>query len=241
MIKTKRVVAAVLAVLTLFNLTACGGKAENTNKGLSDQTAAQTEFKGNDNSGSKTLIVSFSYFDNTDSDSINSKRYADSMSSASVTVIDGKRNGNNDVVADILKDKTGADVFQIITKQQYSPNYDDGIVEQARTDGQNKVKPELASHIANIDSYDTFIIVYPIWWYDMPMAMYTFFDEYDFSGKTIAPVVTSGGSGLMNTVNSIKNLEPKATVTDGLAIYQTDVADCESDVTQWLDKVGISR
>lgn len=45
----------------------------------------------------------------------------------------------------------------------------------------------------------------------------------------------------MNTVNSIKNLEPKATVTDGLAIYQTDVADCESDVTQWLDKVGISR
>lgn len=74
MIKTKRVVAAVLAVLTLFNLTSCGGKAENTNKGLSDRTAAQTEFK---------------------------------------------RNGNNDVVADILKDKTGADVFQIITKQQY--------------------------------------------------------------------------------------------------------------------------
>ncbi len=77
MIKTKRVVAAVLAVLTLFNLTSCGGKAENTNKGLSDRTAAQTEFKGNDDSGSKTLIVSFSYFDNTDSESINSKRYAD--------------------------------------------------------------------------------------------------------------------------------------------------------------------
>lgn len=126
-----------------------------------------------------------------------------------------------------------------MTAQQYSPDYDDGIVEQARTDGQNKDKPELASHIVNIEQYDTIIILFPTWWYDMPMAMYTFFDEYDLSGKTIAPVATSGGSGLVDTVDTIKKLEPNATVTEGLAIYQTDVVNSGTAIAEWLGKVGI--
>lgn len=236
--RLRRVISGAMAVLTLFSLTACGGTAAS-DKGLSDVTVAQTEFTGSDKADNKILIAYFSYFDNTDSEKINSKRYADSMASASVTVVDGKRYGNNDIVADIIKQQTGADVFSILTAQQYSPDYDDGIVEQAKTDGQNKVKPELASHISNIDQYDTIIVLFPTWWYDMPMAMYTFFDEYDLSGKKIAPVATSGGSGLVDTVNTIKKLEPGATVTDGLAIYQTEVVNAGNAVAEWLGKTGI--
>ena len=236
--RLKRFFSVAVAALTLVSLSACGGTTE-TNKGLSDVTVEQTEFTGSGKTDNKILVAYFSYFDNTDSEKINSKKYADSMASASVTVVDGKRYGNNDIVADIIKQQTGADVFSILTAQQYSPAYDDGIVEQARTDGQNKVKPELASHISNIDQYDTIIVLFPTWWYDMPMAMYTFFDEYDLSGKTIAPVATSGGSGLVDTVNTIKKLEPDATVTEGLAIYQTEVVNAGSAVAEWLNKVGI--
>lgn len=236
--RLRRFISCALATITLFSLTACAG-GTNSSKGMSDVTVEQTEFTGSGNTDNKILVAYFSYFDNTDSEKINSKKYADSMASASVTVVDGKRYGNNDIVADIIKQQTGADVFSILTAQQYTPDYDDGIVEQARTDGQNKDKPELASHIVNIEQYDTIIILFPTWWYDMPMAMYTFFDEYDLSGKTIAPVATSGGSGLVDTVDTIKKLEPNATVTEGLAIYQTDVVNSGTAIAEWLGKVGI--
>lgn len=206
-----------------------------------DGTSVQNPDLKSTSSGSKILVAYFSYFDNTESDKINSKTYADAMSSASVTVVNGKRYGNNDIVADIIRQQTGADVFAILTEQQYSPDYDGGIVSQAREDGKNKIRPALSSHIANLDQYDTVILLYPIWWYDMPMAVYTFFDEYNFAGKTIAPVATSGGSGLVDTVNSIKNLEPDAKVTEGLAISQTDVVNSGSAISGWLKKIGINR
>lgn len=206
-----------------------------------DGTSVQNPDLKSTSSGSKILVAYFSYFDNTESDKINSKTYADAMSSASVTVVNGKRYGNNDIVADIIRQQTGADVFAILTEQQYSPDYDGGIVSQAREDGKNKIRPALSSHISNLDQYDTVILLYPIWWYDMPMAVYTFFDEYNFAGKTIAPVATSGGSGLVDTVNSIKSLEPDAKVTEGLAISQTDVVNSGSAISGWLKKIGINR
>lgn len=214
---------------------------QNSNQSVQDGTAAQNSDLKSGGSGSKILVAYFSYFDNTESDKINSKTYADAMSSASVTIVNGKRYGNNDIVADIIRQQTGADVFAILTEQQYSPDYDGGIVSQAREDGKNKTRPALSSHISNLDQYDTVILLYPIWWYDMPMAVYTFFDEYNFAGKTIAPVATSGGSGLVDTVNSIKSLEPDAKVTEGLAISQTDVVNSGSAISSWLNKIGINR
>lgn len=214
---------------------------QGASQSVQDGAAAQNSDLKSTSSGSKILVAYFSYFDNTESDKINSKTYADAMSSASVTIVNGKRYGNNDIVADIIRQQTGADVFAILTEQQYSPDYDGGIVSQAREDGKNKTRPALSSHITNLDQYDTVILLYPIWWYDMPMAVYTFFDEYNFAGKTIAPVATSGGSGLVDTVNSIKSLEPDAKVTEGLAISQTDVVNSGSAISSWLNKIGINR
>ena len=238
----KKILAGVISISMVVAMTGCGSSAAKTdNAGTTGQTAAQVEFKGNDGSDTKTLVAYFSYFDNTDGENITSKQYADAMASASVTVVDGKRRGNNDIVADILKDQTGADVFSIITSEQYSPDYDGGIVEKAQEDGRNKVKPALASHLSNLSQYDTVILLFPTWWYDMPMAVYSFLEEYDFSGKTIAPIATSGGSGLVDTVDSIKKLEPNATVTDGLAIAQEAVVNSGADIEAWLSKVGIGK
>ena len=72
----------------------------------------------------------------------------------------------------------------------------------------------------------------------MPMILYTFFDTYDLSGKTIALFCTSGGSGLSNTVNEVKNLEPDAVVTEGLHIGSGAAGDPDNAVTQWLETIG---
>lgn len=75
----------------------------------------------------------------------------------------------------------------------------------------------------------------------MPMILYTFFDSYDLSGKTIAPFCTSGGSGLSNTVNEIKELEPNATVTDGLHIGSSSASNPDDAVSEWLNDIGLAK
>lgn len=100
-------------------------------------------------------------------------------------------------------------------------------------------RPEFKDLDINIDDYDTIFVGYPIWWYQMPMIMYTFFDEYDLSGKTIVPFNTHEGSGDSGTYSDIQDLEPDATVLDGLAIRGGDMeGDQTETVRNWLEDLG---
>ena len=73
----------------------------------------------------------------------------------------------------------------------------------------------------------------------MPMALFTFLENYDFSGKTICPLITHGGSGFSNSLKDIKRLCPDATITDGLAINGDNAATCDRDVEKWLKKIDL--
>lgn len=75
----------------------------------------------------------------------------------------------------------------------------------------------------------------------MPMAMYSFFEEYDFSGKTIIPFVTSGGSGFSDTISAIRSLEPNAEVLEGISISGRRAADSEDNITEWLNRINYSK
>lgn len=80
---------------------------------------------------------------------------------------------------------------------------------------------------------------YPTWWYDMPQVLYSFFDDYDFSGKTIIPFNVHNGSRFSGTIDTIKELEPGATVIgDGFTVSERDVADAAKDVAEWLNGIG---
>lgn len=96
----------------------------------------------------------------------------------------------------------------------------------------------MAGEALDIDSYEMIYVGYPIWWGDMPRILYTFFDAYDLTGKTVAPFCTSGGSGLSGTPDRIQELEAGAEVTDGLAISGSGAADAESDLKEWLAAIG---
>lgn len=103
-------------------------------------------------------------------------------------------------------------------------------------------RPELSTHIENLDSYDYIFVGYPNWNADLPMPLYSFFEEYDFSGKTIIPFVTHGGSSFSGTIQTIQQLEPNATVVeDGLSVSRNDVVDTQADVRTWAESLKEER
>lgn len=133
---------------------------------------------------------------------------------------------------------TGADLFSIQTSVDYPGDIDE-LIDYASSEQEEDVRPELTSHIENLDDYDTVFIGYPLWWYDLPQVMYSFFDEYDFSGKTLIPFDVHNGSRLSDTVETIQELEPDARViTDGFTISQSTVAEetesVAEEVSSWL-------
>ena len=92
-----------------------------------------------------------------------------------------------------------------------------------------------------MDIYDVIFLGYPNWWGDMPMPLYSFLDEYDLSGKTIMPFVTSGGTGFSRTIRSIEGAEPAATVLEGLSIRDRRVRDSSTDraIEEWINGSGM--
>lgn len=183
----------------------------------------------------KPLVVYFSYFENA-----NLPAGVDASASASIQVWNGKNTGNTGVVTNIINEKVGGDIYPILVADKYPTDYDE-TVSRGRDEQNRNYRPQLVNHIENFNDYDTVFIGFPNWWYDMPMAMYSFFEEYDFSGKTIIPFVTSGGSGFLNTVSTIKSLEPNATILEGISISGRRVMGAEENVTEWLEELNYSK
>lgn len=164
----------------------------------------------------------------------------DASTSASIQYRDGELTGNTGLVAGMIADATGGDLFSILTVEQYPDNYDDTI-DVGQEEKRANARPELSSHIEVLDRYDTIFLGFPNWWGDMPMAVYSFLDEYDFSGKTIVPFVTSGGSGFSNTIRAIENAEPDATVLEGLSLRDSRSTQAEDDIAEWLSRLGLAE
>lgn len=147
------------------------------------------------------------------------------------------QSGNTEKVANFIKDATDADLVQLETVKAYPTDYNE-LLDYAQNEQRQNARPELKTKINNIDEYDVIFLGYPNWWADMPMPIYTFLEEYDLSGKTIAPFVTSGGSGFSNTLSEIRNKQKNATVTEGLSISGSQAGSSQSSVNNWVKKIG---
>lgn len=182
--------------------------------------------------GSKPLIV---YFSVMETDGV------DTVGSASRVVSANELFGNNEYVAQLIAQQTGGDVFAIETVQDY-PTTHQPLLEFGHAEQASGTMPELATHIQNFGGYDTVFIGFPIWNADLPMPLYSFFEEYDFSGKTIVPFTVHGGSSFAGTRQTIAELEPGATVVnDGLSISRNSVAEAEASVVDWVQGLGLSQ
>ncbi len=112
-------------------------------------------------------------------------------------------------------------------------------LQEAKKDLRNNARPELKAYPDSIDAYDTIILAYPNYWGTMPMAVFTFLERYDFSGKTILPLCTNEGSGMGKSERDIEKLAKGATVKKGLPITGSNASDCQNIVKSWLTANGL--
>ena len=146
--------------------------------------------------------------------------------------------GNTEIVVGVMKDLIEADTFRIEMKDPYSPVYMT-CIEEAKKDLRAKARPELVSMPESIDEYDTILLAYPNYWGTMPMAVFTFLERYDFSGKTILPLCTNEGSGMGKSERDIEKLAKGATVKKGLPITGSNASGCQNSVKSWLTANGL--
>ena len=242
----KKVTAFLISAVLLLSFTACGNndqkmpsegvidrpqQSQNTdnNQNSSDQSTDNNQNnQSNTSDGSKILIT---YFTVPETDGV------DTVANASRVAKDGKVVGNTEFIASIIQETLGGDLFAIETVQEY-PGSHSPLLEFAYNEKSDNARPELSSHIENLSEYDVIFVGFPNWNADLPMPLYTFFEEYDFSGKTLIPFVTHGGSGFSSTIRTIKSLEPDATVVEeGLSVSRNNVANAENDVKEWAESL----
>ena len=146
--------------------------------------------------------------------------------------------GNTEIVCNIIDELIPADVFKIEMEQPYSPVYMT-CIDEAKKDLRAKARPALVSMPDSIDEYDTVVLAYPNYWGTMPMAVFTFLEAFDFSGKTILPLCTNEGSGMGGSERDIKCACPGADVKIGLPITGSNAANCKGSVQRWLSANGL--
>lgn len=162
----------------------------------------------------------------------------DANTSASRVVAGNRLYGSVEYMATVIGEATGGDMVRIQTETPYPGNFDD-LAAQADNERQNGIHPTLSTSIEGFDNYDVVFVGYPVWWYQMPMPMYSFFDRYDFSGKTIIPFSSHGGSGWSGTIADISGLEPEATMVDGFSTSRSNVASSAEEIRNWLRDINI--
>lgn len=241
----KHIIPAALSMVLL--LTACGQGTvpttptpapANTPAPVTETTApvsiesqpAESVAPMESTTGSDTLVVYFSRVGNTDfPDDV------DAVSFATLNSVDGELKGNAQLMAEWMADEAGADLFEMQTVDKYPVDYRE-TTDVAKAEQNANARPELATHIEGFENYSAVYLVIPNWWGDLPMAVYSFFDQYDFSGKTIYVSITHEGSSFSRTVDTIRGLEPDATVIQGIDLRGGSVADSEQTVRQFIQE-----
>ncbi|MHB9295900.1 hypothetical protein PilKf_01654 [Pillotina sp. SPG140] len=155
--------------------------------------------------------------------------------------------GNARVLAGQIATTTGGDLFEIKTATIYPDTYNE-CIEVAKQEQNRNARPTLSSSVSNMAQYNTVFLCYPNWWGTLPMALFTFLETYDFSGKTMYPLITHGGSRFGRSLDDIKKLCPRAVIGEGLSVSAFDsnpkdntrVTNPNRDVTVWLRRIGIT-
>ncbi len=177
----------------------------------------------------KNLIIYFSQPENYTADQL-----VDGVSGASKLIKDGEMLGANEYLAKEIQKTAGGKLFHLQTEQSY-PTTHQPLLDFAQEEQRKNIKPALKA-LPNLDGVDTVFLVYPIWWYQMPMPLYSLLEQVDFSGKNIVPIVGHGGSRFSGSEREIRRLQPKANLKNGFEAYLYKSVKAEPEVEQRLAK-----
>lgn len=161
--------------------------------------------------------------------------------SNSYVEVNGERLGNTQYMAYVIQENTGANIWRILPVTPYPADHA-ALLQVAQEERRTNARPEILEPLSQEEmaAYDVIFVGYPNWNSDLPYIMYTFFEMYDFAGKTIIPFNTHGGSGFSGTRETIDRLEPNAAARlDGLSISRNSIEGAEQQIIDWIDSMGL--
>lgn len=228
----KKGISLLLTLLLLFSSAACGqeedGESSETHRsGGTTGTEETTEEAGAATDG-KILIAYFSWADNAVSG-----EEVDAQTSPSVT-----EPGHVAQLATWVQEETGGDLFSIRVQEPYPTDWSE-CLDRANQEKADDVHPELAETLDNIDEYDVVFLGYPNWWYSCPMALFSFFDQHDLTGKQVYLFCSHGTGGLAESVEDISEALPDSQISDQVFdVYEEDAPSARKDISGWLGGLG---
>lgn len=247
----RKLTGILLATFVLMSLPACGSNTNQPTQGIIERPQQNESTKTQEtppasrddeqpennaaanpeaSTGSNIVIA---YFTVPETDGV------DTVANASRVATENGVVGNTEFIAMEIQKNLGGDLFAIETVQEY-PGSHDALLEFAYNEKSDDARPELSTHIESLDGYEYIFIGFPNWNADLPMPLYTFFEEYDFSGKTIIPFCPHGGSGFSRTESTIARLQPGAVVSEnGLTVSRNDVADSAAEIRAWAEGLSL--
>lgn len=237
----RRILCFLLFAALALSLVACGdtnietqGESSfDTETMAPDSVESKDEALSNEKAisensdGQKILVAYFSWADNTEQDNI------DAVTSASVTVP-----GNVAQLASYIAEETGGELFSIQVVEPYPADWDECLsrANQEKADG---TRPELVQNVEDMEEYDVVFLGYPNWWYSCPMALLSFIESNDFSGKQIYLFCSHGTGGLARSVQDITAVLPDGNISENVFdAYEEESADSREAVREWLKEIG---
>ena len=243
----KKFITLTMALCLIMVLMGCGNTAESN----SDQTATPTETQESqvtestedksreDATGETTETVGAQVSESENNNGILVVYFSRTGEQYTVGVID---KGNTAIVAEMIADATGADMFEVLPQEDYYPYTYKELTDVAKQEQNDNARPAYQGSVPDLSQYSTIFIGAPVWWGDWPMIMYTFFENEDLSGKTLIPFSTHEGSGLSGFDRKLSSACPDATVLDGLAVRGNDAQNNQDSVRQsvndWVSGLG---
>ena len=218
----KKILSLLLAMTLAFSLAACGGQdASLGGSGVSVEEAGASEVASQP-TGTETSVET-----------------EETAGEGGTLVAYFSWSGNTEHMAQIIAEQTGGSLFEIEPATPYTDDYDT-LLDIARQEQSDNARPELAAQVEEWDGYDVVFVGYPNWWSDAPMAVYTFLESYDWTGKTLIPFNTSASGGFGRSLSGIEESAAGAEILDGLDLTESELSDAQSRITEWLDGLGLN-
>lgn len=210
----KKTISLLLTAAMALSLSACGGAASFTAEAAPTEAPAATEAPteapvASETTGDSNTLVAYFSW-----------------------------SGNTETMANLIAEQTGGTLFEIAPATPYTDDYD-ALLDIAQQEQAEDARPALAATVEDWDSYDVVFVGYPDWWSDAPMVIYSFLESYDWTGKTLVPFCTSGGSGFGRSLDRLPDSAPGATILEGLHVSGSSAADSGEEVAEWIAGLGL--
>ena len=220
----KKSIAILLSLTMILGLAACGNSASQTEQPSTEDTSVES--KADTNSAEDSTDM-----ENTDNQDVQDHKVLVAYFSAT---------GTTKGVAEHIANGLNADIYEIVPEDPYTDadlNYNDNNSRTTIEMNDPNARPAISGSVENMEQYDIIFVGYPIWWGEAPRIVSTFMESYDFSGKTIVPFCTSGGSGIGSSASNLERLTSGATWLDGRRLNGSDSQDT---VMEWVNSIDLN-